>query len=77
MGQREVVGFIAMELQNADREIVVLQDPSLDGSLLLALTIDRGTQAVNGAPLEGSGRALITGDLVQLYQGALAARALP
>ena len=84
------VGFVVVELQRADSEVVVLQDPSLDGSLLMALTVDRGTQAdgllapaqlrrgytaaVNGSPVQGCRRSLITGDLVQLYQGPLAAR---
>ena len=84
------IGFVVVELQRADSEVVVLQDPSLDGSLLMALTVDRGTQAdgllapaqlrrgytaaVNGSPIQGCRRSLITGDLVQLYQGPLAAR---
>ena len=84
------VGFVVVDLPDVDREVAVLQDQSLDGSLLVGLTVDRGTQAegllapaqarrgftaaLNGAPMQGSRRSLVTGDLIQLHQGPLAAR---
>ena len=88
-----MIGFIVTEMADSDREVVVLHDPSLDGSLLSAMAIDRGTflesmvapaqarrgfaAALNGAPQEGARRHLITGDLVQIYQKPLAARTWP
>ena len=85
-----LVGFVVVDLPDVDRDVVILQDQSLDGSLLVALTLDRDTQAegllapaqvrrgltaaLNGSPLQGCRRTLITGDLIQLYQGPLAAR---
>ncbi|CAE7333131.1 unnamed protein product [Symbiodinium microadriaticum] len=85
-----LVGFVVVDLPDVDRDVVVLQDQSLDGSLLVALTLDRDTQAegllapaqvrrgltaaLNGSLLHGCRRTLITGDLIQLYQGPLAAR---
>ena len=84
------VGFVVVDLPDVDREVAVLQDQSLDGSLLVGLTVDRGTlaegllapaqarrgftAALNGAPMQGARRSLITGDLIQLHQGPLAAR---
>ena len=84
------VGFVVVDLPDVDREVAVLQDQSLDGSLLVGLTVDRGTQAegllapaqarrgftaaLNGAPMQGTRRSLVTGDLIQLHQGPLAAR---
>ena len=88
-----MVGFIMTELADVDREVVVLHDPSLDGSLLSAVVVDRGTfieamvapaqarrgfaAALNGAPQEGARRHLITGDFIQIYQRPLAARTWP
>ena len=85
-----LVGFVVVDMPDVDRDVVILQDQSLDGSLLVALTPDRDTQAegllapaqvrrgltaaLNGSPLQGCRRTLITGDLIQLYQGPLAAR---
>ena len=88
-----MIGFIVTEMAEADREVVIFQDPSLDGSLLSAVAIDRGTfvesmvapaqtrrgfaAALNGAPQEGARRHLITGDFIQIYQRPLAARTWP
>ncbi|CAE7243520.1 unnamed protein product, partial [Symbiodinium necroappetens] len=88
-----MIGFIVTEMEDADREVVILQDPSMDGSLLSAVAIDRGTfiesmvapaqarrgfaAALNGAPQDGARRHLITGDFIQIYQRPLAARTWP